>query len=95
MLVETSRSCGLQGVLSRLCPHSSIVVTGALSILRGGLISVTGGTLDQRPAAGFRWRRSGFGLPVPIIVMVALTVLAFLWMLFGLRCSLYAIGGKC
>ncbi len=75
----------------------SIVVTlGMLSILRGGLVSSTGGAWinDLPPAfqiAQARW----FGAPAPIWFMVILTVLAFLWMkntAFGR--SLYAIGGN-
>jgi ribose/xylose/arabinose/galactoside ABC-type transport system permease subunit len=90
----------INGVVGALVAYGrlpSIVVTlGMLSILRGGLVFVTGGAWinDMPPAfqlAQARW----FGVPAPIWFMVILTIAAFLWMkntAFGR--SLYAIGGN-
>ncbi len=88
---------GVVGALIAYGRLPSIVVTlGMLSILRGGLVSVTGGAwINNLPPtfqlAQHRW----FGVPAPIWFMVVLTILAFLWMrhtAFGR--SLYAIGGN-
>lgn len=88
---------GVVGALVAYGRIPSIVVTlGMLSILRGGLVSVTGGKWisDLPPAfqlAQARW----LGVPAPIWFMVILTIAAFLWMkntAFGR--SLYAIGGN-
>jgi ribose/xylose/arabinose/galactoside ABC-type transport system permease subunit len=90
----------INGVVGGLVAYGrlpSIVVTlGMLSILKGGLVFVTGGAWinDLPPAfqlAQARW----FGVPAPIWFMVILTFAAFLWMkhsAFGR--SLYAIGGN-
>jgi ribose/xylose/arabinose/galactoside ABC-type transport system permease subunit len=88
---------GFQGVLVAYARIPSIVVTlGALSILRGGLISVTGGTwISDLPPEFLLAQKRILGLPMPLIVMVVLTVLAFLWMRYSaFGRSLYAIGGN-
>lgn len=88
---------GIVGALVAYGRLPSIVVTlGMLSILRGGLVTVTGGAWinDLPPDFHFAQQRL-IGIPAPIWVMVILTVLAFLWMrhtAFGR--SLYAIGGN-
>jgi ribose/xylose/arabinose/galactoside ABC-type transport system permease subunit len=88
---------GIQGVLVAYARIPSIVVTlGALSILRGGLISVTGGTwISGLPPEFLLAQKRLLGLPVPLLVMAVLTVLAFLWMRYSaFGRSLYAIGGN-
>jgi ribose/xylose/arabinose/galactoside ABC-type transport system permease subunit len=85
------------GILVSYARIPSIVVTlGVLSILRGGLISVTGGTwITDLPPDFFLAQKRLLGLPVPFVVMVVLTVLAALWMRYsGFGRSLYAIGGN-
>lgn len=85
------------GVLVAYARIPSIVVTlGALSILRGGLISVTGGTwISGLPPEFLIAQKRLLGLPVPIIAMVVLTILAALWMRYSaFGRSLYAIGGN-
>ncbi|BCH55919.1 ABC transporter permease [Agrobacterium vitis] len=75
----------------------SIVVTlGMMSILRGGLISVTGGTWISGLPKDFmiaQWKP--FGLPFPIIAMVVLTLATAWWMRnFPFGRSIYAVGGN-
>lgn len=75
----------------------SIVVTlGMMSILRGGLISITGGTwISGLPRSFMIAQWKPFDLPFPIIAMVVLTVMAAWWMRnFPFGRSLYAVGGN-
>ncbi len=88
---------GVIGVLVAYARIPSIVVTlGALSILRGGLISATGGKwISNLPPEFLIAQKRIFDLPVPLVVMVVLTILAALWMRYsGFGRSLYAIGGN-
>lgn len=88
---------GLIGILVAYFRIPSIVVTlGALSILRGGLISVTGGTwISDLPPAFLIAQQKWLGLPVPLVAMIVLTVLAALWMRYSaFGRSLYAVGGN-
>lgn len=85
------------GVLVAYARIPSIVVTlGALSILRGGLISATGGTwISDLPPDFLIAQKRLLGLPVPLIAMVVLTVAAAAWMRYSaFGRSLYAIGGN-
>jgi ribose/xylose/arabinose/galactoside ABC-type transport system permease subunit len=85
------------GVLVAYARIPSIVVTlGVLSILRGGLISVTGGTwISDLPPDFLLAQKRLLGVPAPLIIMVVLTVLAALWMRYSaFGRSLYAIGGN-
>jgi len=87
----------LVGALVAYARIPSIVVTlGMLSILRGGLIGVTGGEwISNLPAAFQLAQQKPFGIPMPVLFMVVLTVLASLWMrYFPFGRSLYAIGGN-
>lgn len=88
---------GVVGILVAYGRLPSIVVTlGMLSILKGGLVSITGGAWINNLPPSFQLAQARLlGLPAPIWFMVALTALAFLWMrhtAFGR--SLYAIGGN-
>ena len=81
------------GVLVAYARIPSIVVTlGVLSILRGGLISVTGGAwISDLPPDFLLAQKRLLGLPAPFIIMVVLTVLAALWMRYSaFGRSLYA-----
>jgi ribose/xylose/arabinose/galactoside ABC-type transport system permease subunit len=85
------------GVLVAYARIPSIVVTlGMLSILKGGLISATGGQWIQgMPPEYFIAQMELFGVPVPIYFMVVLTGLAAIWMrdsAFGR--AIYAVGGN-
>lgn len=85
----------------------SIVVTlGLLSILKGGLITVTGGAwITDLPKDYFLAQMKtpavsilGLNLPAlpsPIIFMIVLTILAALWMRYSMTGrAIYAVGGN-
>jgi ribose/xylose/arabinose/galactoside ABC-type transport system permease subunit len=75
----------------------SIVVTlGMMSILRGGLISVTGGTwITNMPAGFFIAQMRLFGVPLPVYFMLVLTAITAFWMRsFTAARAIYAVGGN-
>lgn len=75
----------------------AIVVTlGMLSILKGGLILVAGGnTIYDLPAGYTIAQDNWFGIPVPTIFMIVLTIVAGLWMRYSATGrAIYAVGGN-
>jgi ribose/xylose/arabinose/galactoside ABC-type transport system permease subunit len=85
------------GALIAYAKIPSIVVTlGMLSILKGGLISVTGGTwITNMPPEFFIAQARLFGIPAPVYFMVILTVLMAFWMRYAsLGRAIYAVGGN-
>lgn len=75
----------------------SIVVTlGMLSILRGGLVSITGGAwISDLPREFLLAQQRLLGVPLPVWFMVICTAIAFIWMRYSaFGRSLYAIGGN-
>ena len=85
------------GVLVAYARIPSIVVTlGMLSILRGGLITATGGAWISNLPPEFliaQWRV--FGIPLPIVAMVVLTLGVAVWMRSSSTArAIYAVGGN-
>jgi ribose/xylose/arabinose/galactoside ABC-type transport system permease subunit len=75
---------------------SIVASLGMLSILKGGLISLTGGTwITGMPPEFFIAQARLFGIPAPVYFMVILTVIMALWMRNSATGrSLYAVGGN-
>lgn len=87
----------LMGAMVAYLRIPSIVVSlGFLSILKGGLIVVTGGAwINKLPASFHLAQMKPLGIPMPIYFMVLLTIGAAAWMRFSATGrSFYAIGGN-
>ena len=87
----------LMGAMVAYLRIPSIVVSlGFLSILKGGLISATGGAWINALPEGFHLAQMRpLGVPMPIYFMVVLTIAAAFWMkLSATGRSFYAIGGN-
>ena len=87
----------LMGAMVAYLRIPSIVVSlGFLSILKGGLIVVTGGAWINELPQGFHLAQmKPLGVPMPIYFMVGLTIAAAFWMrLSATGRSFYAVGGN-
>lgn len=88
----------LQGVVIAYLRIPAIVVTlGMLSILKGGLISVTGGKwITDLPNDFHLADIELFGvLPMPVFLMIVATILAAWWMRYSAPGrAIYAVGGN-
>jgi len=87
----------LMGAMVAYLRIPSIVVSlGFLSILKGGLISVTGGAWINKLPEGFHLAQMKFlTVPTPVWAMVGLTIAAAAWMrLSATGRSFYAVGGN-
>jgi ribose/xylose/arabinose/galactoside ABC-type transport system permease subunit len=75
---------------------SIVVSLGFLSILKGGLISATGGAWISDLPEGFHLAQmKPAGIPMPIWFMIVLTIAAAAWMrLSATGRSIYAVGGN-
>ncbi len=75
----------------------SIVVTlGMLSILKGSLIIVLGGTtITNMPPDFFLSQRDWLGVPTPIWFMILATIIGTIWMRYSATGrAIYAVGGN-
>jgi ribose/xylose/arabinose/galactoside ABC-type transport system permease subunit len=87
----------LMGVMVAYLRIPSIVVSlGFLSILKGGLISVTAGAwIHDLPAGYHLAQMRPLGIPMAIYFMVVLTIAAAVWMKYSATGrSFYAVGGN-
>lgn len=87
----------LVGALVAYARIPSIVVTlGMLSILKGGLITATGGTwITDMPEGFFIAQQRWFGIPAPVWFMILLTLAAAFWLSNSpTGRSFYAVGGN-
>lgn len=87
----------INGFLVAYLRIPSIVVTlGMLSILKGGLISVTNGEwISDLPQDFFLSQMRPLGIPMPIYFMVVLTILAAFWLRYSpTGRAIYAVGGN-
>lgn len=88
----------IMGLMVAYLRIPSIVVTlGMLSILKGGLISVTGGKWISELPVDYHLAHIMIGgvLPMPVAMMVVLTAAAAWWMRSSARGrAIYAVGGN-
>jgi ribose/xylose/arabinose/galactoside ABC-type transport system permease subunit len=87
----------LLGALIAYMRVPSIVASlGMLSILKGGLISATGGTwITGMPPEFFIAQARLLGIPAPVYFMIILTIIMAVWMRYSATGrSLYAVGGN-
>lgn len=84
------------GLVAYLRIPSIVVSLGMLSILKGGLISVTAGAwISDLPAGYGLAQMRPLGIPMPIYFMVILTAVAAYWMRYtAAGRSIYAVGGN-
>jgi ribose/xylose/arabinose/galactoside ABC-type transport system permease subunit len=89
-------SAGTGALVAYMRIPSIVVTLGMLSILKGGLISATGGAWISDLPPGFmiaQWRI--FGIASPVYFMVILTIAAAFFMRYtNFGRSIYAVGGN-
>ncbi len=96
-LVVGAAVTAVMGFLVAYLRIPSIVVSlGMLSILKGGLISVTAGAwITDLPEGYALAQMRPLGIPMPIYFMVLLTIIAAAWMRYSITGrAIYAVGGN-
>lgn len=96
LVIGMAITAGMGAIVAYLHIPSIVVTLGMLSILKGGLISVTGGAwLTNLPPEFFLSQTRLFGIPTPIYFMIGLTIAAAFWMrLSATGRAIYAVGGN-
>lgn len=96
LVIGMAITSGMGAIVAYLHIPSIVVTLGMLSILKGGLISVTGGAwLTDLPPEFFLAQTRLFGIPTPIYFMIGLTIAAAFWMrLSATGRAIYAVGGN-
>jgi ribose/xylose/arabinose/galactoside ABC-type transport system permease subunit len=96
VLLGVAAMAGMGAMVAWLRIPSIVVTLGMLSILKGGLISVTAGKWITGLPAGYDIaHRSILGVPLPVVLMVALTLAAAWWLRnTALGRGIYAVGGN-
>lgn len=96
LVIGMAITSGMGAIVAYLHIPSIVVTLGMLSILKGGLISVTGGAwLTDLPPEFFLSQTRLFGIPTPIYFMIGLTIAAAFWMrLSATGRAIYAVGGN-
>jgi len=89
-------NAGVGSLVAYLRIPSIVVTLGMLSILKGGLISATGGAwISNMPPDFLIAQFRLFGIPSPVWFMVILTALVAFWMRYSaFGRTIYAIGGN-
>jgi ribose/xylose/arabinose/galactoside ABC-type transport system permease subunit len=96
VLLSILAMAGMGAMVAWLRIPSIVVTLGMLSILKGGLISVTAGEWITNLPPGYDIaHRHLLGVPMPVFLMVALTAAASWWLRStALGRTIYAVGGN-
>jgi ribose/xylose/arabinose/galactoside ABC-type transport system permease subunit len=96
ILFAIAVNAGVGALVAYMRIPSIVVTLGMLSILKGGLISATGGKWITDMPEGFMIAQMRlFGIPSSVYFMVALTALAALFMRYtDFGRAIYAVGGN-
>ena len=96
ILFGVAVNAGVGALVAYMRIPSIVVTLGMLSILKGGLISATGGEWITDMPPGFMIAQMRlFGIPSAVYFMVILTILAALFMRYtAFGRAIYAVGGN-
>ena len=89
-------NAGVGGLVAYTRIPSIVVTLGMLSILKGGLISATGGAwISDMPVEFMIAQMRPFGIPSAVYFMVGLTIVAAIFMRYtDFGRAIYAVGGN-
>jgi len=96
VIVSIAVMAAMGAIVAYLRIPAIVLTLGMLSILKGGLISVTGGKwITDLPQSFHLADLSVLGVPMPVVIMALATALAALWMHYSPRGrAIYATGGN-